>query len=429
MKNGQTVAKQETKDCAGKKGLNNVGRKAILAIQHVIAMFGATVLVPTITGLNPAVALFTAGCGTLLFHLVTKRKVPVFLGSSFAFIPVILAVSEKFGDLAYAQGGIIVAGALYLVLSLLIMLFGIDRVKSFFPPVVTGPIIIVIGLILSPVALEMASDNWLIAFVVIVTVMLVSIWGKGLLKVIPILCGVLVGYLTALILDTLNYTNFIDYSIITDAQFLQIPEFTMPKFSLAAIAMIAPIVLAVFMEHIGDITTNGSVVGKNFFKDPGLHRTLLGDGLATMFAGLVGGPPNTTYGENTSVLAVTKNYNPAILRIAAVIAITMSFLGQFGAVLRTIPRPVMGGISIILFGMIASVGIKTISNADIDFTKNRNVIIMSLILVAGIGTKMLEVNSEFTGTIGIQLTENIQIIGLSLAAIIGIVTNKVLPEK
>lgn len=428
MRNGQTAAKEETKDCAGRKGLD-VGRKAILAIQHVIAMFGATVLVPTITGLSPAVALFTAGCGTLLFHLVTKRKVPVFLGSSFAFIPVILAVSEKFGDLAYAQGGIIVAGALYLVLSLLIMLFGIDRVKSFFPPVVTGPMIIVIGLILSPVALEMASDNWLIAFVVIVTVMLVSIWGKGLLKVIPILCGVLVGYLTTLILDTLNYTNFIDYSIITDAQFLQIPEFTMPKFSLAAIAMIAPIVLAVFMEHIGDITTNGSVVGKNFFKDPGLHRTLLGDGLATMFAGLVGGPPNTTYGENTSVLAVTKNYNPAILRIAAVIAVVMSFLGQFGAVLRTIPRPVMGGISIILFGMIASVGIKTISNADIDFTKNRNVIIMSLILVAGIGTKMLEVNSEFTGTIGIQLTENIQIIGLSLAAIIGIIANKVLPEK
>lgn len=397
-------------------------KKGVLAIQHVIAMFGATVLVPMLTGLSPAVALFTAGVGTLIFHLVTKGKVPVFLGSSFAFIAVIQAVTAKFGSPAYAQGGIIVAGALYLVLSLLIMLFGVDRVKSFFPPVVTGPMIIVIGLILSSEAIKMASGNWIIAFIVIVVVMLVSIFGKGFLSVLPILCGVVVGYIASLAM------GIVDFTAVTEASILSIPDFTLPKFDFGAIAMIAPIVLAVFMEHIGDITTNGSVVGKNFFKDPGLHRTLLGDGLATMFAGFLGGPPNTTYGENTSVLAVTKNYDPSILRLAAVIAIGLSFIGKFGAILRTIPVPVMGGVSIILFGMISSIGIRTISNANIDFSKNRNLIIMSLILVAGIGTKMLEANTEFTGTIGIQITDDVQIIGLSLAAIIGIIANKVLPE-
>lgn len=407
----------------GRSKGKDAGKKGILAIQHVIAMFGATILVPILTGLNPAVALFAAGCGTLLFHLVTKGKVPVFLGSSFAFIPVITAVASKYGSLSYAQGGIIVAGGLYLVLSLLIMLFGVDKIKSFFPPVVTGPMIIVIGLILSPVALDMASNNWLIAFIVMATVALVSIFGKGMFKVIPILCGVIVGYIVSIAM------GIVDFSPVTEASLLQIPDFTLPKFSIGAIAMIAPIVLAVFMEHIGDITTNGSVVGKNFFKDPGLHRTLLGDGLATMFAGLVGGPPNTTYGENTSVLAVTKNYDPSILRIAAVLAIGMSFIGKIGAILQTIPVPVMGGVSIILFGMISSIGIRTISNANIDFSNNRNLIIISLILVAGIGSKMLTVDSNFTGTIGIQITDNIQIVGLSLAALIGVVANKILPDN
>ncbi|MTI47748.1 uracil-xanthine permease family protein [Sporosalibacterium faouarense] len=402
--------------------VKNKGKRAILAIQHVIAMFGATVLVPILTGLNPAVALLAAGVGTLLFHFVTKGKVPVFLGSSFAFIPVIIAVGDKFGSLAYAQGGIMVAGALYLLLSLLIMVFGVDRVKSFFPPVVTGPMIIVIGLILSPTAIEMASANWLVAFIVIATVMVFSIFGKGMFKVIPILCGVIVGYAVSAMM------NIIDFSAVTEASLFHIPDATLPKFDLGAIAMIAPIVLAVFMEHIGDITTNGSVVGKNFFKDPGLHRTLMGDGLATMFAGFIGAPPNTTYGENTSVLAVTKNYDPSILRLAAIFAIALSFIGKVGAILQTIPAPVMGGVSIILFGMISSVGIRTISNADIDFSNNRNLIIVSIILVAGIGTKMLDANPDFHGTIGIQITENIQIIGLSLAALIGVIANKILPE-
>lgn len=409
-----------------KNHVKRITRKGILSIQHVVAMFGATVLVPILTGLNPAVALFTAGLGTLLFHYVTKKKVPVFLGSSFAFIPVINAVASQYGDLRYAQGGILVAGGLYIILSLLIMRFGVDRIKSFFPPIVTGPMIIVIGLILSPVAIEMASKNWLVAFVVVATVILTSVFGKGLFKVIPILCGVIVGYAFSAAL------GLVDYSPVTQASIISIPEFTLPKFSFGAIAMIAPIVLAVFMEHIGDITTNGAVVGKNFFEDPGLHRTLLGDGLATMFAGLVGGPANTTYGENTSVLAVTKVYDPSILRLAAMLAIGLSFIGKLGAVLRTIPEPVMGGVSLILFGMIASVGIRTITNAEVDFSSNRNLIVASLILVAGIGTEFVKVKQQlgaFDGVIGIEITNNIQIIGLSLAAIIGIVINKLLPQN
>jgi uracil permease len=415
--------------------------RGVLGIQHVIAMFGATVLVPLLTGFNPAVALFCAGLGTLLFHLVTKKKVPVFLGSSFAFIPVIIAVASMYGafgtegykeGLQYAQGGIIVAGLLYILMSGLIMIFGVEKIRSFFPPVVTGPMIVVIGLILCPVALEMASSNWTVAIITLGTVIGVSVFGKGMWKIIPILCGVVVGYIAAL------FFGLVDFGAINQASWVQVPAFQMPKFSLAAIAMIAPVVLATFMEHIGDITTNGAVVGKNFFEDPGLHRTLLGDGLATMMAGFLGGPANTTYGENTSVLAVTKVYDPSILRLAAVIAMGMSFVGKFAAILQTIPVAVMGGVSIVLFGMIASVGIRTIASADIDFSNNRNLVIVSVILVAGIGTEILKIKSglftadgvqAFAGSMGIQITDNIQIVGVSLAAIIGIVINKILPEN
>lgn len=414
--------------------------RAILGLQHVIAMFGATVLVPLLTGLNPGVALFTAGVGTLLFHFVTKKKVPVFLGSSFAFIPVIIAVASLYGKfgtaeyaegLRYAQGGIIVAGLLYILMSVLIMIFGVDKIKSFFPPVVTGPMIVVIGLILCPTALEMAASNWIVAIITLSTVIIVSVFGKGMWKIIPILCGVVVGYTASIAM------NLVDFAPVVNASWVQLPKFSTPKFDISAVAIIAPVVLATFMEHIGDITTNGAVVGKNFFKDPGLHRTLLGDGLATLIAGLLGGPANTTYGENTSVLAVTKVYDPSILRLAAVFAITMSFVGKIGAILLTIPAAVMGGVSIILFGMIASVGIRTIADSDIDFGNNRNLIITSLILVVGIGTEILKMKSglfladgtqAFTGMVGIRITDSIQIVGLSLAAVIGIVANKVLPE-
>jgi uracil permease len=402
--------------------IGDLSKKVLLGIQHVIAMFGATVLVPMLTGLNPSVALFCAGAGTFIFHYCTKKKVPVFLGSSFAFIPVIQMVGKQYGDLSYAQGGIMVAGIVYVLMSLLVKVFGVERVTSFFPPVVTGPMIIVIGLVLSPVAIEMASDNWMVSSIVLLTVIVVSIFSRGFLKVIPILIGVVTGYLLSMAL------GYIDYAPIVNAPAFSIPAFTAPKFSFGAIALIVPIVLATFMEHIGDVTTNGAVVQKNFLKDPGLNRTLLGDGLATIFAGLVGGPANTTYGENTSVLAVTKVYEPAILRMAAGIAIALSFLGKFGAVLQTIPLAVMGGVSIVLFSMIASVGMRTISDAKIDYSDNRNLLISGMILVAGIGTELLKANPAFTGTIGIQVTESIQIVGLSLAAIIGVAANKLLPD-
>lgn len=405
-----------------KQNLELLSKKWILGIQHVIAMFGATVLVPMLTGLNPSVALFCAGAGTFIFHFCTKKKVPVFLGSSFAFIPVIQMVAKQYGDLSYAQGGIIVAGLVYILMSLLVKLFGAEKVTSFFPPVVTGPMIIVIGISLSPVAIEMASDNWLVSSAVLLTVVIVSVFSRGFLKVIPILVGVVTGYFLSVIL------GYVDYSPILDASVLTVPKFTAPKFSLGAIALIVPVVLATFMEHIGDITTNGAVVKKNFLKDPGLHKTLLGDGLATIFAGFIGGPANTTYGENTSVLAVTKVYDPSILRIAALIAIVLSFLGKFGAILQTIPIAVMGGVSIVLFSMIASVGIRTISDSKIDYSDNRNLIISGLILVAGVGTELLKADPSFTGTIGIKVTENIQIVGLSLAAIIGVAANKLLPD-
>lgn len=396
-------------------------KRLVLGLQHVIAMFGATVLVPMLTGLDPSVALVAAGMGTLIFHFCTKKKVPVFVGSSFAFISVIQTVSAKFGDMRYVQGGIIVAGALYLLFALIVKIFGVDRVKTFFPPIVTGPMIMVIGLSLSKTALSMSSDNWIIAIVVIITVGVTSIFARGFLRIIPILVGVFVGYVLSAVMGIVDLTAF------HQADLFAMPNFTLPKFSLSAVAIIAPVVLATFMEHIGDITTNGAVVGEDFFEDPGLHRTLLGDGLATMFSGFIGGPPNTTYGENTSVLAVTKVYDPSLLRLAGMIAVVLGFLGKFGALLQTIPTPVMGGVSVVLFSMITSVGMRTVATADVDFSDNRNLLISGVILIVGIGSEFLGLDPEFQGMVGLQIGQA-QITGVSLAALVGIIVNKLLPE-
>ncbi len=402
-----------------------ISRKLVLAAQHILAMFGATVLVPMLTGLDPSVALLAAGGGTLIFHFITKGIVPAFLGSSFAFIAVIISVKELYGGLQYAQGGIIVAGLLYVVMAGCVKAFGIDKVKSFFPPIVTGPMIVVIGLNLSPVAIEMASANWILAVIVLVTVLLVSLYAKGFFKLLPILMGVTVGYVAAIALGVIDLTELVIN--LNKASLLAVPAVTMPKFSAGAILTIAPVVLVVFMEHIGDITTNGAVVDKDFFKEPGLHRTLLGDGIATIFAGLIGGPANTTYGENTGVLAVTKVYDPSIIRLAAIITLGLSFIGKFAVILQSIPGAVMGGISIVLFGMISSVGMRTIVEVKIDFSESRNLLISALILVIGIGTA---VATDSAGNpIGIKIAQNIQLSGLSLAALVGILANKLLPER
>ena len=392
--------------------------KTILAFQHLIAMFGATVLVPIITGFDPSVALFSAGLGTLIFHLVTKGKVPVFLGSSFAFIPVILSVKEMYnGDLTYAQGGIVIAGLLYVIISFVIKKIGVDKVRNFLPSQVVGPMIIIIGLSLIPNAISMASKNFLIAALTLGTALLINFRAKGFLKQLSILCGVTIGYLTCLSLGMVNT------SIIAKAELFSTPNFTLPKFSLAAIITIVPATLAVFMEHVGDITTNGQVVGKNFIEDPGLNRTLLGDGLATMFASCIGGPANTTYGENTGVLAITKNYDPSILRLTAVLAILLGFISKVGKVLLSIPTPVMGGISLMLFSMISLVGFQTLKNNEINYNW-KNILIIISMLAVGLGTTYIE---RFAGiTIGIPITSTIKLTGLSLAAITGILLNAIL---
>ncbi|MDB2076391.1 uracil-xanthine permease family protein [Clostridium paraputrificum] len=391
--------------------------RCILALQHLVAMFGATVLVPFLTGLDPSVALFTAGCGTLIFHLCTKGKVPVFLGSSFAFIPVIKAVRDAYGDLSYAQGGMFVAGLIYVIVSLIIKKVGVGKIKAILPAQVVGPMIMVIGLNLIPTAIDMASNNWTLAIITLGVTLIIKFFGRGFTKQIAILCGVTVGYIVALIMGEVQTAE------IASAAVLSVPTFTLPKFDVGAILIIAPVVLAVFMEHIGDITTNGQVVGENFIEDPGLNRTLLGDGLATIAASLCGGPANTTYGENTGVLAVTKNYDPSILRITAVFAIGLAFIAKFGAAIRTVPEAVMGGISLMLFTMIAIVGPKTIKSEKVKFSWN-NIIVMVVILFLGLGASYVETNYNII--LGIKITEEVAITGLSFAALIGVILNLVL---
>lgn len=388
------------------------GKKVILGFQHLIAMFGATILVPIVTGLDPSVAIFSAGIGTLIFHFFTKWKVPVFLGSSFAFIPAIIAVKEQYGDLRYAQGGLLIAGLIYVIISFLIKKIGIDKIRKVLPSQVIGPMIIVIGLNLIPESLKMIKGNLILAGITLGVTLIINFFGKGFIKQIGILCGVAVGYITAICL------NLVEVEEITSAAVLQMPNFTFPKFDIGAIMIIAPLVLAVFMEHIGDITTNGRVVGKNFIEDPGLNRTLLGDGIATIVAALIGGPANTTYGENTGVLAITKNYNPAILRIAAIFAIILSFVGPFGQAIKQIPTPVMGGISLMLFGMIALVGVKTLIEEKVEFNWN-NILVIITILVIGLG-------NNFGLAIKIPITSTVALQGLSLAAIIGVILNIIL---
>ena len=383
-------------------------KKTVLALQHLIAMFGATVLVPILTGFDPSIALFTAGVGTLIFHLCTKRKVPVFLGSSFAFIPIILTIKEMYnGDLAYAQGGIFVAGLIYVILALFIKKIGVSKIRKLLPASIVGPMIIVIGMSLIPTAYSMASEHFILAGITLATALVINFIGKGFIRQLSILIAVVVGYTLALAM------NLVNTEVIVESQFLAIPPFQFPKFDMTAILITVPVVMAVFMEHLGDITTNGQVVGKNFIEDPGLNKTLLGDGLATMFAALVGGPANTTYGENTGVLAITKNYDPSILRLAALFAVALGFVAKIGGVLASIPNAVMGGISLILFSMISLIGVKTIKTENVKFSF-KNIIVMGSILIIGLGG------------IGIKINESVSIAGLSFAAIVGITLNVLL---
>ena len=372
-----------------------------------------------LTGFDPSVAIFCAGVGTLIFHFCTDWKVPVFLGSSFAFIGVINQVSDAFnGDLAYAQGGIIVAGFLYVIMSLIVKFIGVEKVKKYFPPQVTGAMIAVIGLNLIPSAVDMAMTYLPIAIITLAIAIGINQFAKGSIKQFSVIIAVFTGLALSFILKQ------VDTTAASQASWFAIPNFRLPKFSLEAILMIAPVVLATFMEHIGDVTTNGTVVGKNFIENPGLNKTLLGDGLATIFAGFAGGPANTTYGENTALLAITKNYDPRVLELTAVFAIVLSCVGKFGGFLQSIPQAVMGGISIYLFSMITYVGVKSIRDSKCYEGNIKNVIIIATVLIIGLGTSYL---STFAGIeIGIPLSQTSSLTGLSLAAIVGVILNRVL---
>ena len=381
----------------------------ILSIQHLFAMFGACVLVPLLVGINPSIAILTAGIGTLIFHLCTKGKVPVFLGSSFAFITPIITISTMYNDYSYVQGGIIVVGLIYALMSFVVYKIGVDKINKILPSHVVGAMIMVIGLSLVPSAVTNIQTNTFIACITLGISLLITFFGKGFIKQLGILIGVVCGYILALSM------GIVDTSVIQNANLITLPSLTLPKFSLEAIMIIAPLSLCTLCEHIGDITTNGTVVGKDFVKDPGLHKTILGDGLATLVAGLLGSVPNTTYGENTSLLAITKNYNPKLLRRTAVIAIVLSFIGIFGAILQSVPSCVIGGISLQLYCMIAWIGVKNIKDNKA-YKSIKKLIVIAVILLVGL--------SGFAITLG-----SVTISGLALAVIVGVILNLILNHK
>ena len=417
----------------------------VLGLQHLFAMFGATVLVPALTGLNVSTTLLFAGLGTLLFHLVTGRKVPAFLGSSFAFLGGYAAIAPMLTDangaatvantamLPYANFGVVCAGLVYLVLALLFKVFGAQKVMRFFPPIVTGPVIICIGLTLASSAIGNCKANWLIALVAIAVVIICNIWGKGMIKIVPILLGVVVSYIFAMIVDPAARANLV--AKVSEAAWIGIPiiwdgtafavfgEGFDSSMLLTSVVTIMPIALATMVEHIGDICAISSTVGKNYVADPGLHRTLIGDGLATSLAALFGAPANTTYGENTGVLALSKVYDPKVVRLAALFAVILSFCPKFAAIIVAMPVATMGGVSLVLYGMISAVGVRNVVENQVDFTKSRNVLIAAMIMGLAIGV-------NYNGAIQIPLgAATISLSGLAVAAIAGIILNAILPGK
>ena len=411
----------------------------VLGLQHMFAMFGATILVPILVQsyglpLNIQTTLFFAGVGTLFFHLCARLKVPAFLGSSFAFLggfetmarmdQGIYAGMEAAEKLQYACGGIVVAGLLYLALALIIKVVGVKKVMRFLPPVVTGPIIVCIGLNLAPSAVSNASSNWVLALIALGTIIVFNIWGKGMIKIIPILLGVVIAYAAALVMNAMGMTNadgsaILNLTAIAQAGWLGLPPFRLAKFDISAILVMAPIAVAAMMEHIGDMSAISATVGENFIEAPGLHRTLMGDGLATALSALFGGPANTTYGENTGVLVLSRVYDPMVIRLAAVYAVALGFIPKMAEVIGTMPQAIVGGVSFMLYGMISAIGVRNIVENQVDFTNSRNLIIAAVILVCGLG---------FSQGLTFQMAgASVTLTGLAIAAIAGILLNAVLP--
>ena len=383
-------------------------QKTVVGVQFLFVAFGSTVLVPLLVGLDPSVALFTAGIGTLIFHLVTKGKVPIFLGSSFAFIAPIIKATELYG-LPGTLCGLAAVGAVYGIMSTLVRFRGVGFIARLFPPVVVGPVIMLIGLSLAGTGVNMAKENWLLAIIALLTTIVVSLFGKGLLRLIPIFFGIVVGYIAAAIM------GLVDFQSVVDAPWLALPAFVRPEFCWEAIIFMVPVAIAPVIEHIGDVYAINEVAGKDFVKDPGLHRTMMGDGLACIAASLIGGPPVTTYSEVTGAISLTKVTDPSVIRIAAFVGILFSVLGKISAILKTIPSSVLGGIMLLLFGTIASVGVSSLVKNKVDLGNTRNLIIASLILTLGIG--------------GAEMTfGSITIGGIGLAALVGVILNLVIPK-
>ncbi len=472
IKERESIVKKQTSKPAQPEHISDartlgVPKMLLLGVQHLFAMFGATILVPILVmgyfqkacgepltqGVTVAVTLFCAGVGTLLFHVCSKLQVPAFLGSSFAFLGGFYTVANlntgmyaamsANDKVAYACGGVVIAGALYLVLALIIKLVGVKRVMRFLPPVVTGPIIICIGLSLAGSAVSNASSNWLLAVIALAVIVIFNIWGKGMFKIIPILMGVVISYAFALIFTwifnatdstflqhmlgakstledgTVVYTAVLAFDSIKTSSWVGLPKFQLCKFDLTAILVMAPIAIASMMEHIGDMSAISATVGKNFIEKPGLHRTLVGDGLATALAGAIGGPANTTYGENTGVLELSGVHDPRVIRLAAIFAIILSFIPKFSAVISTMPTAIIGGVSFMLYGMISAIGVRNVVENRVDLTRSRNLIIAGVIFVCALGF-----SSGLTFTIG---DTSITLTALAIAAIAGIVLNAILP--
>ena len=416
-----------------------IPKMLILGLQHMFAMFGATILVPILVQsyglpLNIQTTLFFAGIGTLFFHICAKMKVPAFLGSSFAFLGGFATMGSMTSGiyenmpaeekLAYALGGVVIAGLVYLVLAAIIKVVGVNKVMRFLPPAVTGPIIICIGLSLAPSAVTNASSNWLLALIALATIVIFNIWGKGMFKIIPILMGVVISYVAAVIMNACGMTNadgsaILNFAGVASANWVGLPPFTLAKFDITAILVMAPIALATMMEHIGDMSAISATTEQNFMEDPGLHRTLIGDGLATSLSAMFGGPANTTYGENTGVLVLSNVHDPKVVRLAAVFAVVLGFIPKMSEVIGSMPSAIVGGVSFILYGMISAIGVRNIVENKVDFTNSRNLIIAAVILVCGLG---FSAGVTFTvGGVAIKLTS------LAIAAIAGVVLNAILP--
>ena len=386
-------------------------RRTIVGVQFMFVAFGSTVLVPLLTGLDPAVALLAAGLGTLLFHLVTGGKVPIYLGSSFAFIAPIIKATELYG-LSGMFCGLVAVGVVYALMSGLVKAFGLDLIKRLFPPIVIGPVIILIGLSLASAGVDMAKTNWTLALVSLAAAIAASIWGKGMLKLIPVVVGAAFGYVVSLIF----FKDAMDFSVVKEASWFAFPKLAKMEFSWQAIIFMAPVAIAPIIEHVGDMYAISSIAGKDFIKSPGLHRTMLGDGLSCCLAAFLGGAPVTTYSEVTGAVSLTKVTDPSVLRIAAVTAVLLSVIGKVGAVIQTIPQAVLGGIMLLLFGSIASVGISNMVQSKVDMGSTRNLIISSLILTIGIGGAILDFG-------GFSLS------GIGLASLVGVILNLILPAE